>query len=162
MCQERYHPEPTQITASPRFDITLNDVKPCRKYLDAISEFPTPLGITDVRALFGLVNQVAYAFSMASVMQPSRDLLKPPSPSHGPTSSSKHSPRRNQRSATDSRREFVFLTRTDQPVWQRTGVRTGSGTGSSTNTASVRLAKSSDRPCRVQIHPPSRIPLCPS
>ena len=59
------------------FDITRTDVKPSRKYLDAISEFPTPLGITDVRAQFSLVNQVAYAFSMASVMQPSRDLLKP-------------------------------------------------------------------------------------
>ena len=62
------------------FDITPIDVKPSRKYLDAISEFPTPLGITDVRAWFGLVNQVAYAFSMASVMQPFRDLLKPSIP----------------------------------------------------------------------------------
>ena len=62
------------------FDITPTDVKPSRKYLDAISEFPTPLGITDVRTWFGLVNQVAYAFSMASVMQPFRDLLKPSIP----------------------------------------------------------------------------------
>ena len=59
------------------------------------------------------------------------------------TSSSKHSPRQSQRSATESRREFVFLTRTDPPVWQRTGVRTRSGTGSSRNTASAHPAKSS-------------------
>ena len=137
------------------FDITLTDVKPSQKYLDAI-----PLGITDVRAWFSLLNQVAYAFSMAPVMLPFRDLLKP-SFTWTDHSSSKHSPRRSQRSATESRREFVFLTRTDPPVWQRTGVRTGSGTGSSRNTASARLAKSSvvrgleDRPRRVQIYPPS-------
>ena len=45
--------------------------------LDATSEFQNPLGITDVHAWFGLVNQVAYVFSMPSVMQPFRDLLKP-------------------------------------------------------------------------------------
>ena len=62
------------------FEITRTEVKPCRKYLRAISEFPTPTGITDIRAWFGLVNQVAYAFSMASVMSPFRSLLKPSSP----------------------------------------------------------------------------------
>ena len=62
------------------FEITCSEVKPCRKYLRAIADFPTPQGITDVRAWFGLVNQVAYAFSMASVMSPFRTLLKPSTP----------------------------------------------------------------------------------
>ncbi len=53
------------------FNITLKPI------LDAISESLTPLGITDICAWFGLVNQVAHAFSMVSVMQPFRDLLKP-------------------------------------------------------------------------------------
>jgi len=55
-------------------------VKPHCKYLDAIKDFPTPQGITNIRAWFGLVNQVAYAFAMASVMSPFRELLKPTSP----------------------------------------------------------------------------------
>ena len=59
------------------FNITLTDVQPSHKFTDAITQFPTPQSITDVRAWFGLVNQVAYAFSMAPVMQPFRDLLKP-------------------------------------------------------------------------------------
>ena len=62
------------------FEITRTEVKPCRKYLRAISEFPTPTGITDIRAWFDFINQVAYAFSMASVMSPFRSLFKPSSP----------------------------------------------------------------------------------
>ena len=59
------------------FQITNTEVKPCNKYLRAITDFPIPNGITDIRAWFGLVNQVAFAFSMASVMVPFRALLKP-------------------------------------------------------------------------------------
>ena len=62
------------------FQITLTDVKPSAKYLQSITQFPTPQGITDIRAWFGLVNQVAYAFSMTSVMSPFRALLKPSTP----------------------------------------------------------------------------------
>jgi len=62
------------------FEITLNDVRPCRRYLQAIMNFPTPKDITDVRSWFGLVNQVSYAFSMAERMLPFRDLLKPDTP----------------------------------------------------------------------------------
>ena len=62
------------------FQITLTEVKPSAKYLQSISQFPTPQGITDIRAWFGLVNQVAYAFSMTSVMSPFRALLKPSAP----------------------------------------------------------------------------------
>jgi hypothetical protein len=59
------------------FEIIMSEVKLCRIYLWAIEEFPIPQGITDVCAWFGLVNQVAYAFSTASVMSPFCALLKP-------------------------------------------------------------------------------------
>ena len=44
--------------------------------LRAITDFPTPKNITDVRSWFGLVNQVSYAFSMKETMLPFRELLK--------------------------------------------------------------------------------------
>ncbi|VDI45747.1 Hypothetical predicted protein [Mytilus galloprovincialis] len=47
------------------FEITNDSVRPCKRYLQAILDFPTPKNITDVRSWFGLVNQVSYAFSMA-------------------------------------------------------------------------------------------------
>lgn len=58
------------------FTITPDDVRPCSRYLKAIQDFPRPRNLTDVRSWFGLVNQVAYAFSMAERMQPFRRLLK--------------------------------------------------------------------------------------
>ena len=42
------------------FQITPKDVKPLPKYLDSIRSFPQPKGIADVRAWFGLVNQVSH------------------------------------------------------------------------------------------------------
>ena len=57
--------------------ITPTNVKPSSKFLDSISQFPTPKDITGARAWFGLVNQGAYAFSMAKHMRPFRHLLKP-------------------------------------------------------------------------------------
>ena len=59
------------------FEITNQTVKPCKKYIRAISDFPTPQNLTDVRSWFGLINQVSYAFSMADTMLPFRELLKP-------------------------------------------------------------------------------------
>ena len=44
-----------------------------------MTEFPTP---KNLRFWFGLLNQVAYAFSMAKRMPPFRDLLKPATPFH--------------------------------------------------------------------------------
>ena len=64
------------------FEITSDSVRPCSKYLTAIREFPTPKNITDVRAWFGVINQVSYAFSMTEYMQPFRELLKPSTPFH--------------------------------------------------------------------------------
>ena len=59
------------------FEITPTTVRPCKKSLEAILSFPTPQNITDMRSWFGLLNQVAYAFSVAEHMQPFRHLLKP-------------------------------------------------------------------------------------
>lgn len=59
------------------FEIGPNNVRPARHLTEAIRDFPTPTSITDVRSWFGLLNQVAYTFSMAELMQPFRDLLKP-------------------------------------------------------------------------------------
>ena len=64
------------------FEITSDAVRPCKKYLRAIMEFPTPRNITDVRSWFGQLNQVAYAFSMAERMLPFRNLPKPATPFH--------------------------------------------------------------------------------
>ena len=59
------------------FTITPTSVKPSKKHLEAILNFPTPKDITGVRSWFGLVNQSAYAFSMTEKMGAFRDLLKP-------------------------------------------------------------------------------------
>ena len=45
--------------------VTLLHLKPSKKFLNAFLQFPTPKDISDARAWFGLVNQGAYAFSMA-------------------------------------------------------------------------------------------------
>ena len=62
------------------FEITNNSVRPCRKYLSAIRDFPPPKNITDIRTWFGVINQVSYTFSMADRMLPFRKLLKPGTP----------------------------------------------------------------------------------
>ena len=62
------------------FEITDTKVRPSQKYLRAIQDFPTPKSVTDIRSWFGLVNQVSYAFSMATTMAPFRELLKPRKP----------------------------------------------------------------------------------
>ena len=59
------------------FEIGSNSVKPCKKYVKAISDFPTPKNLTDVRSWLGLINQVSFAFSMTDTMLPFRKLLKP-------------------------------------------------------------------------------------
>ena len=57
--------------------VTLTNVCPSVKFLQAIKDFPTPTDISGARSWFGLINQGAYAFSMAKQMQPFRHLLKP-------------------------------------------------------------------------------------
>ena len=60
--------------------VTTTGVAPSSDMLQAIYDFPTPKSITDARSWFGLVNQVAWAYSLGPVMLPFRDLLKPDSP----------------------------------------------------------------------------------
>ena len=57
--------------------ITSSNVRPSAKFLNSIKNFPRPTDISGARAWFGLVNQGAYAFSMAKQMKPFRHLLKP-------------------------------------------------------------------------------------
>ena len=61
-------------------NITPTNVKPSKKFLESIERFPEPKDLTGARAWFGLVNQGAYAFSMAKRMKPFRHLLKPKTP----------------------------------------------------------------------------------
>ena len=53
----------------------MSGYRPTKKTVSAIKDFPTPQNITDIRAWFGIVNQVAYTFSQKAVMAPFRDLL---------------------------------------------------------------------------------------
>ena len=57
------------------FEITQDGYRPLKKIISAITDFPSPRCITDVRSWFGLVNQLAYAFAQAPVMEPFRQLL---------------------------------------------------------------------------------------
>ena len=57
------------------FQITDTGVQPHPDTLDTIRKFPRPQNISDIRAWFGLVNQVSYSFSMAATMAPFRHLL---------------------------------------------------------------------------------------
>ena len=45
------------------------------RYLQSIPEFPTPKNFSDIRSLFGLVNEVAYAFTKGTIIAQFRDLL---------------------------------------------------------------------------------------
>jgi hypothetical protein len=62
------------------FEISLDSVRPSKRFLKAIMDFPTPKNLTDARSWFGIINQVSYAFSMTKYMEPFQDLLKPGQP----------------------------------------------------------------------------------
>ena len=59
------------------FVITPDSVKPSESFLKAILDFPEPTDLTGMRSWFGLINQVSYAYSLKTELQPFRDLLKP-------------------------------------------------------------------------------------
>ena len=59
------------------FAVGPSTVGPCQSFIEAIKNFPSPKNTTDIRSLFGLINQVSYAFASAERMQPFRDFLKP-------------------------------------------------------------------------------------
>ena len=56
--------------------ITSSRVTSSENLLNAISNFPTTKNITDARSWFGLVNQVAWAYSLSFIMLPFWDLIK--------------------------------------------------------------------------------------
>ena len=57
------------------FQISDTDVKPLEKYLKAIAEYPTPTKTTDIRAWFGLVNQVSHYNKLTQLMAPFKPFL---------------------------------------------------------------------------------------
>ena len=57
------------------FEVHPEGFRPPQRIISSIENFPSPRNITDIRSWFGLVNQVAYAFAQADVMQPFRELL---------------------------------------------------------------------------------------
>ena len=50
------------------FLITMKGIQPTDRYLETIRNFQTPASITDIRSWYGLINQVAYAFSKTKLM----------------------------------------------------------------------------------------------
>ena len=59
------------------FRVTETEVKPLPKYLNAIQEFPRPKNIKDIRAWFGLINQVSHYGRLTEMMAPFKPLLSP-------------------------------------------------------------------------------------
>ena len=62
------------------FVITTKGIKPTDRYIESIRNFPTPNNISEVRAWFGLINQVAYSFVKTEHMAPFRHLLSDAKP----------------------------------------------------------------------------------
>lgn len=56
--------------------ISPSSILPSPSYTQSIRDFPTPKSLTNLRAWFGLINQVAYMFSTTEPMKPFRHLLK--------------------------------------------------------------------------------------
>ena len=59
------------------FELTDDGVEPGRELLKYILDFPRPRDISGIRSWFGLVEQVAWAFSKTKIMNPLRHLLSP-------------------------------------------------------------------------------------
>ena len=57
------------------FQITPDSIRPPKRIIDAIRNFPTPKNLTDIHSWFGLVNQVAYTFAQTAALNPFRELL---------------------------------------------------------------------------------------
>merc|ERR1712082_468735 len=55
-------------------------IKPTGKMLETITSFPRPRDLTSIRSFFGLIEQVAWAFSKRDEMAPFRALLKTKEP----------------------------------------------------------------------------------
>ena len=64
-------------------EVTMDRVRPCNKFLESIRSFARPITLSEARSFFGMINQVAYSFSMSSIMEDFRHLLKPDTWSDG-------------------------------------------------------------------------------
>ena len=62
------------------FHIAQEDVKPLDKYLETIRSFPQPKNVSDIRAWFGLVNQVSHYSKLTDLMKPFKPFLSPKTP----------------------------------------------------------------------------------
>ena len=60
-------------------EVSMDGVRPARKFLKSISTFPRPETISNARAFFGMINQVSYVFSISPIMEPLIHLIKPDS-----------------------------------------------------------------------------------
>ena len=60
-----------------RFELSENGVESSREFLKSITNFPKPKDISGIRGWFGLVEQVAWAFSKTQLLAPFRHLLSP-------------------------------------------------------------------------------------
>ena len=58
------------------FEVTADGYRPTKKILNSIANFLVPTDLTGIRSWFGLVQQVAYAFSKTEVMARFRKLQK--------------------------------------------------------------------------------------
>ena len=58
------------------FRVTESTIEPLPKYIDSIRNFPKPCSITDIRAWFGLTNQVAHYAQLRELVAPMKPLLK--------------------------------------------------------------------------------------
>ena len=57
------------------FELTQEGYRPLKKIIAVIKDFPRPKSITNVRSWLGFVNQLAYSFAQAPIMEPFHGLL---------------------------------------------------------------------------------------
>ena len=75
------------------FEITTTNIRPSDTFIRAIKDFPMPRNITDVRSLFGLINQVSYCQSSSEELRPFRELLSASTPFYWDDTMDLHTPR---------------------------------------------------------------------
>ena len=59
------------------FRVTVDGIKPSESLLKNIAEFPEPTTLREARRWFGLIEQVAWSYSIGDTMDNFRDLTKP-------------------------------------------------------------------------------------
>ena len=111
-------------------DVTMDGVRPSRKFLEGIKSFPRPDTLSEARSFFGMINQVSYSFAISNVMEPFRHLLKPDTWAAGFSWTEeleegfKLAKEKIIEDVTDGVKYFEMGGR---PAWQRTGASRVSG-----------------------------------